>query len=67
MVTKVTDLKYLRNIGFQLTRLNSTSRYIMQSPTCMSNTHDRSITHKLAKMSFDQFFDLTAGVFFYNM
>ena len=31
----------------------------------MRNTGDRSITHKLAKMSFNQIFDLTAGVYFY--
>ena len=31
----------------------------------MRNMRDRSITHKLAKVSFDQFFDLTAGVYFY--
>ena len=29
----------------------------------MRNTRDRSITHKLAKMSFDQIFHLTAGVY----
>ena len=31
----------------------------------MRNTRDRSITHKLAKMSFDQIFDLEAGAYFY--
>ena len=31
----------------------------------MRNTRDCSITHKLAKMSFDQIIDLTAGVYFY--
>ena len=30
----------------------------------MRNTRDRSITHKRAKMSFDQIFDLTTGVYF---
>ena len=30
-----------------------------------TNTRDRSITHKLAKMRFDEIFDFTAGVYFY--
>ena len=29
----------------------------------MINTRDRSITHNLANMSFDQIFNLTAGVY----
>ena len=31
----------------------------------MRNTRDRNITHKLANISFDQIFDLIAGVYFY--
>ena len=31
---------------------------------CMIDTRDRSITHNLAKMNFDQIFDFTAGVYF---
>ena len=31
----------------------------------MVNTRDRSITHNVAKMSFDQVLDLIGGVYFY--
>ena len=45
------------------------SRWIRRSQCVrhIGDTRDRSITHNLANMSFDQIFDLTAGVYFNYM